>query len=209
MSPTRTMRILLTFAPLSLWLVCASGAQAQSTDDEMPEEITELTSGAVWDDDYGFYLPVRNTTVCAYNMPNGRPQYVVLPEGSSCDPAPERPHIFIRLSYDMTAYNEELPPRWRVIARHDCGADDPTRRREFGPAPVRVGGLPTFICRHSYDLSDGTKFYQTALLAYRGPGPFPKFHYFLWTKAPVDEIEQAERDLFAVARRIQLRPYDR
>lgn len=29
-----------------------------------------------------------------------------------------------------------------------------------------------------------------------------------WTKAPSDEVEQAERDLFAVARRVQLRPYD-
>lgn len=197
------MRILLTFVTLSLWLACAPNAQAQSSDDETPEMITELRSGAVWNDDYGFYLPVRNTTVCANNMPNGGPQFVVLPEGSSCDPAPERPHIFIRLSYDMNAYDEELPPRWRVIARHYCRAGD------FGPAPVRVGGLPTFICRRAYDLDDGTKFSSTALLAYRGPGPYPKFRYVIWTTGRVDEIEQAERDLFAVARRIQLRPYDR
>jgi len=194
---------------LALAGVVASPASAQSSDDEMPEMITELRSGAVWNDDYGFYLPVRNKTVCVNNMPNGGPQFVVLPEGSSCDPAPARPHIFIRLSYDMTAYDEILPPRWRVIARHRCRTNDAKRPREFGPAPVRVGGLPTFICRTRYELEDGTKFRSTALLAYRGPGPYPKFSYLIWTKAPADEIEQAERDLFAVARRIQLRPYDR
>lgn len=200
-----------TLAPIVLviaLLLPACLVLAQSADEDIPE-FTELRSGAAWHDDYGFYLPVRNTTVCANNMPNGGPQFVVLPEGGSCDAPPGRPPIFIRLGYDMTEDNEELPPRWRVIARHHCGVGGARQPREFGPAPVRVGGLPTFICRHAYDLRDGTKFRQTALLAYRGPGPFPKFQYFFWTKAPVDEIEQAERDLFAVARRVQLRPYDR
>ncbi len=82
----RMMRAVLTIMALALWPLSMSSVQAQSSDDEIPEMITELRSGAVWDEDYGFYLPVRNTTVCANNMPNGGPQFVVLPEGSSCDP---------------------------------------------------------------------------------------------------------------------------
>lgn len=108
------------------------------------------------------------------------------------------------------AYNfsedKDIPPDLRLIARDRCeGRDDLEPNPRLESSPQSIAGLPTFICRRQGRLLNGDSFYQTVLIAYRGTALYPDYDFTVSIAASAEKIEQAERDLFDVARRIRLR----
>lgn len=162
-----------------------------------------------------FDLP-RPNVWCGTSGATDRGGVIVLRADADCGSAGRREdiYIYVRVRWNTSGIDDDLPPIREMIARAHCEArakSDPTFR-----ALPRIAGLPAFECfgdKAARGPHEGL--FLSRVILFRGDKsggqlgepPYPMIEYFLEVIAPPERAGEARALLSRVLETVRLRPF--